>query len=67
MADENASADKGYVSMTVQNTKGFQLPVTGAAGIMGMSAAGVLLLSVGGVLVAQRKRAQKENLAQSAE
>jgi hypothetical protein len=32
-----------------------------------MAVAGVLLLSVGGVLVAQRKRAQKENLAQSAE
>ena len=67
VADENASTDKGYVAMTVQNTKGFQLPVTGAAGITGMAVAGVLLLSVGGVLVAQRKRAQKESLAQSAE
>lgn len=67
VVDENASTDKGYVSMTVQNTKGFQLPVTGAAGITGTAIAGILLLSVGGVLVAQRKRAQKENLAQVSE
>lgn len=65
VVDANASAQKGYVTMTVQNTKGFSLPVTGAAGIAGLTAVGLLFLSVGGVLVARRKRAHEGTSADS--
>lgn len=48
---ENENSD-GYVTMEVENSKGFTLPETGGMGTVLFTAGGVLLMGVGAVLLA---------------
>ena len=49
----------GYVTGNVENTKGFELPVTGGAGTVAMTAAGVVLM--GAAVVALRRLLKSDN------
>ena len=48
----------GYVSQTVQNSKGFQLPTTGGAGTVALTAAGVLVMAGAAFALIRARRSE---------
>ena len=51
--------DQGYVSLTVKNVQGFQLPKTGGMGTAIFTAAGVVLVGGGAALLVRRRSNQR--------
>ena len=60
---ENATAGKnGYVSATVENHEGFNLPLTGGMGTLLFTAGGIVLIALAAVLLfaANRKKSRRD-------
>ena len=56
---ENEELEIGYISLTVENDKGFTLPVTGGMGSTIFYITGMAIMCTGGVLIAAYLRKKK--------
>lgn len=54
--DKNSAGDSdGYLSYTAENSKGFNLPQTGGAGTLALTAGGVVLVSVAAFMLLRKR------------
>lgn len=56
---DNKELEEGYISLTVENDKGFTLPATGGMGSTIFCIAGIAMMCTGGVLIAAYLRKKK--------